>query len=112
VALAPGISRSGATIAAGMLLGLGPDDVTRVSFQLAVPVTLAASARVLPEVRRFTRTGGTRPLAVASAAAFITSLAGIALLRRVLARWGLAPFVVYRCLLAAALLARAGRDRR
>jgi undecaprenyl-diphosphatase len=112
VALVPGISRSGATIATGLLLGLGPDAATRASFQLAVPVTLAAAARVVPEIGRFTRTGGARPLAGAGVAAFVTSLAGIALLRRVLARWGPAPFIVYRCLLAAALLALAGRDRR
>jgi undecaprenyl-diphosphatase len=111
VALAPGISRSGATIATGVLLGLGRATATRVSFQLALPVTVAASVRMLPELGRLRREG-VRPLLAASLAAFVSSLAGVALLRRVLARRGQVPFIVYRCLLALALVTLGRRGRR
>ena len=111
VALAPGVSRSGATIATAAFLDLGRDAATRVSFQLALPVILAASARTLPELGRLRREG-VCPLLVAGAAAFASSLAGVALLRRVLARRGQAPFIIYRCLLALALLALGRRGRR
>jgi undecaprenyl-diphosphatase len=111
VALAPGISRSGATIATGVLLGLGRAAATRVSFQLALPVTLAASLRTLPELVRLRREG-VRPLLAAGAAAFVSSLAGVGLLRRLLARRGQVPFIVYRCLLALALVTLGRRGRR
>ncbi len=41
-AIAPGISRSGATIAAGLLVGLGRQEAARFSFLLAIPVILGA----------------------------------------------------------------------
>lgn len=41
-AIAPGISRSGATIGAGMLLGLKRDAATRFSFLLATPIIIGA----------------------------------------------------------------------
>lgn len=42
-AVAPGISRSGATIGAGMLLGLDKDQAARFSFLLSIPAILGAS---------------------------------------------------------------------
>jgi len=44
LALAPGLSRSGATIAAGLLLGYRRDEATRFSFLLAVPIVLGGGA--------------------------------------------------------------------
>ena len=42
LAIAPGLSRSGATISAGLLLGFGREDAARFSFLLAVPITLGS----------------------------------------------------------------------
>ena len=55
LALVPGTSRSGSTIAAGMLLGLRREDAARFSFLLSVPIILGAGAyklwKALPELR-------------------------------------------------------------
>jgi undecaprenyl-diphosphatase len=50
LALGPGISRSGAATAAGMLSGLRREDAVRFSFLLATPVILAAGALKLPDL--------------------------------------------------------------
>lgn len=52
LALIPGISRSGATISAGQMVGLGRVDATRFSFILAGPVTAAAALLRLAELVR------------------------------------------------------------
>jgi undecaprenyl-diphosphatase len=50
LALAPGISRSGAATAAGMRAGLRREDAVRFSFLLATPVILAAGVLKLPDL--------------------------------------------------------------
>jgi undecaprenyl-diphosphatase len=50
LALAPGISRSGATTAAGMRAGIRREDALRFSFLLATPVILAAGVLKLPDL--------------------------------------------------------------
>jgi undecaprenyl-diphosphatase len=47
LALLPGFSRSGATLAGGMLLGLSRIESARFSFLLAIPITLAVGAKKL-----------------------------------------------------------------
>jgi len=49
-ALAPGISRSGVTMVAGLLRGLSHEDAARFSFLLATPVILAAGVLKLPDL--------------------------------------------------------------
>lgn len=112
-ALAPGVSRSGATIAAGMLCGLDRDSATRYSFLLAVPVTIAASARTLPAIRSFGDRSGWPALTAAIAAAAVSGWLGIAVMQRLIHIAGLRPFVLYRLALAAAypLLAPAAKRK-
>lgn len=50
LALAPGLSRSGATMTGGLLVGLSHEDALRFSFLLATPVIGAAGALQLPEL--------------------------------------------------------------
>lgn len=50
LAIFPGISRSGATIAAGMALGLSRTAAARFSFLLAVPIILGATLATLPDI--------------------------------------------------------------
>jgi undecaprenyl-diphosphatase len=50
-ALVPGVSRSGATISAGMLLGVRRDAAARFTFLLAVPAILAAAGKESLELR-------------------------------------------------------------
>lgn len=49
LAIWPGISRSGSTIAAGVLCGLSPERAARFSFLMAIPIILGAAALQLPE---------------------------------------------------------------
>ena len=104
-ALLPGVSRAGATVAAGAAAGLDRRTAARFSFLLAAPITVAAAVRTLPEARSMLRTAGAAPLAAGAAAAFVTGLLGIALLRRVVERGGLMSFVWYRLALAGAIWA-------
>lgn len=104
VALIPGVSRSGATIAAGVVAGLDCAASARLSFLLAVPITLAANVRAAGEVRALLRDSGPRPLLAGGAAAAVAGLAGASLLHRWLSPRGLFAFAAYRCALAAALL--------
>jgi undecaprenyl-diphosphatase len=50
LAIFPGISRSGATIAAGMALGMSRTAAARFSFLLAVPIILGATLATLPDI--------------------------------------------------------------
>ena len=52
LALLPGISRSGATMVAGLLAGLRPEDAARFSFLLATPIIGAAGLLELPRLLR------------------------------------------------------------
>ena len=112
LALLPGISRSGATITAGLALGLTREAAARFSFLLATPITLGAglygSRRLLDEAHT-----GTEWLAigVGFAAAAIAGLLAIGFLLSWLRRRSVAVFSLYRVGFAAliVLLVLAGR---
>jgi undecaprenyl-diphosphatase len=93
LAIAPGVSRSGMTIAAGLVLGLGFDFSFRFSFLLAIPAILGA---VLLEAGNIPWGGSQWPgllLAVLVAALF--GLLALALLRRIMAREKFHLFAAY-----------------
>lgn len=105
LAILPGLSRSGMTISAGLLLGLGRAEAARYAFLLSAPVIAAAG---LWESRHLAGLGG-NGLALAAVGVAVAALAGAVAIRwflRVVSRVGLLPFVVYRFLLALVLLAR------
>jgi undecaprenyl-diphosphatase len=110
-ALAPGVSRSGATIAAGMASGLDRESATRFSFLLAVPVTVAAAVRTLPSLGPLLRRVGPASLLAGIASAFVAGLLGIGAMRRVVRADGLRPFILYRIAFAAAQCARCPAPR-
>ena len=58
LALVPGISRSGTTIAAGLLLGLAPERAARFSFLLSIPAIAAAAGLALPQLHAGNGTAG------------------------------------------------------
>ncbi|HTM20446.1 MAG TPA: undecaprenyl-diphosphatase UppP [Kofleriaceae bacterium] len=104
-ALVPGVSRSGATIAAALLLGIRRDDGARFSFLLGVPAIAAAGLFEARDAVRELGRDAYPALAVGCAVAAVTGYASIAWLLGYLQRRGLAPFGVYRILLGALLLA-------
>lgn len=101
LALGPGISRSGATAAAGMLSGLRRDDALRFSFMLATPVILAAGVLKIPDL--FGPLGdGVRPqILFGSVLAGIGAYISVRWLTRYVHTNSLRPFGVY-CLVAGA----------
>ncbi|HXG02544.1 MAG TPA: undecaprenyl-diphosphate phosphatase [Candidatus Binatia bacterium] len=106
LALVPGTSRSGITITAGLLGGLDRATAARFSFLLAIPITTAAGALKMVELLEAgVPTAGHGPLLVAVLTAFGSGWAAIWFLVSYLKRRSLIPFVLYRLLLAAAILA-------
>ena len=102
LALVPGVSRSGATISAGLLRGLDRVSATRLSFLLGIPALLAAGAYELKDAGK--ATGGAGPIVVATVVAFLVALGAIAFLLRLVARFPITAFVPYRVLLGVVVL--------
>ncbi|MGC8827486.1 MAG: undecaprenyl-diphosphatase UppP [Anaerolineae bacterium] len=106
LALAPGISRSGATIAVGLVLGLRRPAAARFSFLLSVPVILGAG---LPQLLDFMRMPGASDsaglLAVGFLAAAVSGFLAIHFLLSFVCRRRLYPFAVYCALLGGTALA-------
>jgi undecaprenyl-diphosphatase len=102
-ALVPGVSRSGATISAGLFLGLTREAAARYSFLLSVPAVVLSG---LFELRKIGGEGaaGAAPTVVATLLAFVVGYASIAFLLRWLAHHNLAIFVVYRVVLGVLVL--------
>lgn len=106
IALIPGISRSGITISAGLLLGLEREAAARFSFLLAAPTIAGAG---LFEAYRLVRgdslaTPEPAALAIGVVASLVTGLLTIHWLLGWFRRHGSGIFVVYRVVLAAFVL--------
>ena len=105
LAIAPGLSRSGSTIAAGLLLGYKREESTRFSFFLVVPIVLGSG---LYQILKLARGGvdmvSGLPLLVGFVAAAVTGYAAIAGLLALVRRRSLWPFAVYCALLGSLVL--------
>ncbi len=99
----PGVSRSGATITAALMLNMSRQDAARFSFLLSIPVI--ASAGLLKTWQLITEGATLDPLLMLLGAVVsgITAYTCIALFLRLLDRIGMLPFVYYRVLLAGLL---------
>ena len=96
VAIAPGISRSGATMSAGLLLGLDRPAAARFSFMLAAPAILGAGLLQLVKLSSTPDPLAQFPvLAAGFLAALITGYAAIWGLLRYLQRRKLTLFAIY-----------------
>jgi undecaprenyl-diphosphatase len=106
LALVPGVSRSGATMSAGLLRGLDRVTVTRLSFFLAIPALGAASVlQAVTESSKISSGVGWGPTLLATAVAFVSAYLAIAWLLRFIAHHTYAVFIVYRVGLGVLLLA-------
>lgn len=99
-AIVPGVSRSGATISMGLLLGHRREDAARFSFLLATPITLGAA---LVKARHLV-VGGDPAVLLGMATAAVFGLLSIKLLLRYVRTRDYSPFVFYRLALAALVL--------
>jgi undecaprenyl-diphosphatase len=95
LALIPGVSRSGATISAGLFRNFDREAAARYSFLLSVPAVVLSGLFELKDVGG-EGSVGFAPTAIATIAAFITGYAAIAWLLRYLAGHSLNIFVAYR----------------
>jgi undecaprenyl-diphosphatase len=104
LALIPGVSRSGATITAGLLSGFDRASAARYSFLLSVPAVVVSG---LFEARKIGDEGGVGfvPTALATLAAFVVGYASIAWLLKWLVSHSTMVFVVYRVALGALVIA-------
>lgn len=100
-ALVPGVSRSGATISAGLLRGVDRVSATNLSFFLAIPALTAAGIFELKDVD--TSVVGWGQMATGVAVAFVVAYASIAWLLRFVKHHPITVFVWYRVALAIAL---------
>jgi undecaprenyl-diphosphatase len=108
LALVPGVSRSGATISAGLFLGLDRSLAARFGFLLAIPAVLASGLFSLPDAfhpvsEGMSATGA--QLVVSVVIAFGVGLAAVAWLLRFLTHHAMYWFVGYRVVLALAVMA-------
>jgi undecaprenyl-diphosphatase len=108
LALVPGVSRSGATISAGLFLGLDRELAARFGFLLAIPAVFASGLFSLPDAFHPVSEGmsATGPqLLVATLIAFAVGLAAVTWLLRFLVAHSMYWFVGYRVAAGAAVLA-------
>lgn len=97
LAIIPGISRSGTTIAAGLLAGMSRPLAARFSFLMSVPILLGTSVFEVPKLSQ--SSPGTSVLVVGFLASLISGYLSIAGMIAFLQRRGLMPFAAY-CIIA------------
>src|SRR5579859_1111594 len=107
--LIPGVSRSGSTLTAALGLGFKREEAARFSFLLGLPAIALAGLKELYELHKaHLDAHGWSVLAVGLVVASISAFAAIWGLMRILERFSAWPFVIYRGLLGAVILAGAG----
>jgi undecaprenyl-diphosphatase len=100
LALIPGMSRSGATIAGGMLLGLTRHEAARFAFLMAIPVMLGAGSKKLLELITSPVPVPWAGVVVGGITAFIIGLLAIHFMLQFVRTHSLWPFIWYRIILA------------
>jgi len=103
LALIPGVSRSGATITAGLAMGYRRDVVARYSFLLAIPAVFASAALTAGDISSDTFVNWPATI-VATGVAFVVGYFVIASLMKYLQTRTFLPFVIYRIALGSVLL--------
>ena len=101
MALIPGVSRSGGTITAGLLMGFTREAAARYSFLLAIPAVLASGFYQLYRSWGTPQAVAAGPTALATLIAFFVGYAVIVWFLRLVSTRGYMPFVIYRIVLGA-----------
>ena len=104
LALIPGVSRSGGTITVGLILGYTREAAARVSFLLAIPAVVASG------FYQIAKSGGQGtlefgPTAVGTIVSCGVGYAVIVWFLKIVSNYSYIPFVIYRILLAGAVVA-------
>jgi undecaprenyl-diphosphatase len=104
LALIPGMSRSGATIAGAMVLGFNRSDAARFSFLLALPVILGGGLKKLLELVSSHTAVDWVPLGIGALVSFAVGLLAIHFMITFVRKHTLWPFIWYRITLACFVL--------
>lgn len=105
LALIPGVSRSGITITAGLLLGFTRESAARFSFLLSLPIVAgAALLKTVHLIRHGIPVGDGMPMLVGIVFSAVTGYISVALLLRLVQKRSLAPFVWYRVIAGGGLI--------
>jgi len=105
IALIPGVSRSGATISAGLYKGFDRVTATKLSFFLAIPALLAAGLlQTVSEFDTISKGVGWLPTIVATFVSFVVAYASVAWLLKFVSRHNFNIFVGYRVILGVIIL--------
>lgn len=105
IAIVPGVSRSGITIATGLLLGLDRESAVRFSFLLSMPITLGAG---LLKSKYLIHNAGDPGILIGIVSSGLFGFAAIHILITYVRSRSFTPFVIYRFALAAAVLIMLG----
>ncbi|WP_394262945.1 undecaprenyl-diphosphate phosphatase [Trueperella sp.] len=109
MALIPGVSRSGGTITVGLALGYTRSAAARISFLLAIPAVMGSGLYRLFSDDGTGPQAGAMPTLVATIAAFIVGFVVIVGFLKLVETRSYIPFVIYRLILAAAVVFMLGQ---
>jgi undecaprenyl-diphosphatase len=105
LALIPGVSRSGATMSAGLLRGLDRVTVTKLSFFLSIPALVAAGVlQSVSEYQNISNGVGWLPTILATAVSFVVAYLSVAWLLKFVSKHSYSVFIIYRVVLGSLLL--------
>ncbi|MBM4385640.1 MAG: undecaprenyl-diphosphate phosphatase [Deltaproteobacteria bacterium] len=105
LAILPGVSRSGSTIALSLALGIAPLAAAEFSFLLGIIAIVGAAVLDLPDLLAAGATAAAAPMLLGAAAAALSGLAALALFVRLLASQRFHAFAYYCWAVGAAFLA-------
>jgi undecaprenyl-diphosphatase len=105
IALIPGTSRSGITITGARQLGYTRTEGARIAMLMSIPTILASGILLGTEVAVEANTALMRDGLIAAAFAFLSALAALTLMMRLLRSVSFTPYVIYRVILGVILLA-------
>lgn len=108
MALIPGVSRSGGTITAGLLMGYSREAAARYSFLLAIPAVMASGFYQLYRSWEVGSPIAPGPTALATLIAFVVGYGVIVWFLRLVSTRGYMPFVLYRVALGSLVLVLLG----
>ncbi|MDR2789722.1 MAG: undecaprenyl-diphosphate phosphatase [Campylobacteraceae bacterium] len=103
LALIPGVSRSGITLSAALLLGFGRVSAARFSFLLSIPIILLASGYEGLKLLQSSHDAEWSKIAGAVVISFLSGYACIHLFLKAVSKFSITPFVIYRLMLGIAL---------
>jgi undecaprenyl-diphosphatase len=104
VALIPGTSRSGITITGARLLGYDREGAARVAMLMSIPTIMASGILLGGEVIATADAAAARDGAIAAGFAFVSALAALSIMMRLLRSVSFTPYVIYRVALGVILL--------